>query len=143
MQFDLVFGNDGIIALNIRICDIFISDSTISTQASGDAHLRYLLVRPITAANEIASCHEPVERAVCPDVWDRREKVDEARLALQEHFTDTRNRAEIAVDLEGRMGAPKIGKRIVFEYGLIEIKGAVSHARSRPCAKAMRGCPTR
>ena len=119
MQFDLIFGDDGIIAVDVRLFDIFISDSTISAQAGGDAHLRYLLVHPITSANEITSCYEAVERAVCPSIGYCREEVDEACLTLQEHFADTCDRAEVAVDLEGRMGAPKIGKGIVLQNGLI------------------------
>jgi len=57
---------------------------------------------------EAAAGPEPLEPAVRPSLRDRRQELDEAAVGLDEHLRDARRAAEVAVDLEGRMGVKEV-----------------------------------
>ncbi len=50
----------------------------------------------------------PVTRPLVQSAGQRRQQLDLAGVALQQHLRDARGRAEVAVDLERRMGAEQV-----------------------------------
>ena len=143
MEFDLVIRDHGKGGIDGSVYDIFITHAASTADTGSNTHRLGFSRGKITAANEITSGNESVKGTVSPSVRHCRKEINKSRLALEHHFRNARNRAEVAVNLEGRMRIPKIGKRIVAKNGLIKIKGAVADARSCPSAKTVCRRPTR
>ena len=73
--------------------------------------MHQLALRPLRIHNKISPRHKPLKRAVRPCLWQSRQKINDACMALQEHFGHTCRAAEVAVDLEGGMCIPQIRQR--------------------------------
>ena len=52
---------------------------------------------------------KPFEMAVLPHRWQGGQQLDVPVMALQQHLGDAGRTAEVAVDLERRMGAEEVG----------------------------------
>ena len=62
-------------------------------------------------------------------------------MALQQHLSDASGAAEVAVNLERRVGVPQVGEGAVFQKRLVKLVGTVSVSGSRPEIEAVRHRP--
>ena len=57
---------------------------------------------------EAATRFQTLHRAVTPGIWQRRQQEEEAVVTLKEHLGNACRTAEVAVDLERRMGVEEV-----------------------------------
>ena len=81
---------------------------------------------------EAASGKKAGDFAVRPGGRKRRQQMYESQVALQQHFGDACGAAEIAVDLERRMGVPQIVQSTVPKKIPEQFVGSVSVIQSCP-----------
>ena len=81
---------------------------------------------------EAASGKKAGDFAVGPGRRKRRKQVDESQMALQQHLGDAGGAAEIAIDLERRMGVPQVVQSAVPEKIPEQFVGSVTVIQSGP-----------
>src|SRR6185369_15418387 len=77
--------------------------------ACGEAGFRQGTAAPVDVDLDSASGSQPAHAALRPSRRQGGQKVDLTGVTLQQHLGDPRRRAEVAVDLEGRMGVEEVG----------------------------------
>jgi hypothetical protein len=76
-------------------------------------------VFPFAVDYKTAARAKPLEMPVSPVIGERGQKLNNACVALQKHFANARCGAEVAVYLERRVCAPKVGKNIIFNKSFV------------------------
>ena len=71
--------------------------------------MRDLAIFPSAFNHFAVTGAEPFEMAVLPHRWQGGQQLDFPIMALQQHLGDACRAAEVAVDLERRMGAEEVG----------------------------------
>lgn len=102
------------------------TNSTIAAEQGLDLKSFYGVIIPSDVKFEASPSLQAVDGAVFPNRGQGRQDKDKTVLALKEHFGNTGSATEIAVDLEGRMGAEHIGVGATFELVLEEFVGVVA-----------------
>ncbi len=88
--------------------------------------------RPRGIDGVAASGTQAGERAFGPLRRERGEDGDFTGVGLDERLCDTTGDAEVAVDLERRVGGEEIGQRVVNEQAADHLAGALGLAKARP-----------
>ena len=83
-----------------------------SSDLGNHGHLDDFALFPSAINGEVSSCHNAAEGTAFPLRRNGRKQLDISRLTLQEHFAHTCRVAEITVDLEWRMIAPKVVQHV-------------------------------
>ena len=98
---------------------------------------------PLDVDGDVTARANAGDAALAPRLRQRRQDVDLAVLALQQHLDDAGRGAEVAVDLERRMRVPQVGQRAVAQQAFEQLVRAVAVAQARPEVDLPRAAPAR
>jgi hypothetical protein len=108
------------------------TDREVSVGARRQPDLGGHRVPPGDADRHVPAGTQAVHAARRPRAGQRRQHVDRAELALQQHFGDARGGAEVPVDLERRVGVPQVRQRARGELVAEQLVRPVAVQQPRP-----------